>query len=265
MGVGLRPLGHSGLWLSRLGLGTVKFGRNTDVKYPDAFELPTDIEVVSLLQEAARLGVNYLDTAPAYGKSEERLGELLADVGASFQIVTKVGEFYEKGRGSRYDFSPPAVEASIEQSLTRLKREHLDVVLLHSDGDDCRHLDGGALKTLIGLKAQGLIRAVGLSGKTVAGGRQALAEGADALMITLNPTATAEWPLVAEAHASGAGVLVKKALGSGHLTQSIEQILSQLFAHPGITSAVIGTLNPDHLRHNCQALPTENHDDTERH
>ncbi len=258
MGVGLRALGTSGLQLSRIGLGTVKLGRNTDVKYPTAFALPSDAEAIALLTLAAELGINYLDTAPAYGHAEARLGELLPEVPGSFQIVTKVGEFYDPTQGSHYDFSDRAIESSIEQSLGRLQRDQLDVVLLHSDGNDCHHLNQGALKRLNALKNQGLISAVGLSGKTLEGGRQALAEGADVLMVTLNPDHSEEWPLVEEAMAAGAGILVKKALGSGHLTHSIDAIFANLFAHPGVTSAVIGTLNPDHLRHNCHALPTEN-------
>jgi len=77
MALELRSLGRSQLKLSQLGLGTVKLGRNTDVKYPAGFELPSDEAVVELLNEASRLGINVLDTAPAYGHSETRLGDLL--------------------------------------------------------------------------------------------------------------------------------------------------------------------------------------------
>jgi aryl-alcohol dehydrogenase-like predicted oxidoreductase len=44
------------------------------VKYPKGFELPSDDDVRSLLDTARDLGVNLLDTAPAYGTSEQRLG-----------------------------------------------------------------------------------------------------------------------------------------------------------------------------------------------
>ena len=58
-------LGRCNLETGRISLGTVKFGRNTDVKYPTKFELPTDKVIVDLLSEAQALGVNLLDTAPA--------------------------------------------------------------------------------------------------------------------------------------------------------------------------------------------------------
>ncbi|HAY54731.1 MAG TPA: aldo/keto reductase, partial [Gammaproteobacteria bacterium] len=65
MGMTRRPLGQTDLLLSPIGLGTVKIGRNTDVKYPEGFELPSDQVVVDLLKLAASLGINCLDTAPA--------------------------------------------------------------------------------------------------------------------------------------------------------------------------------------------------------
>ncbi len=72
----LRPLGSTGIKVSLLGLGTVKLGRNEGVKYPRPFDLPDDRSVVALLETAQSLGINLLDTAPAYGRSEERLGAL---------------------------------------------------------------------------------------------------------------------------------------------------------------------------------------------
>ena len=68
-----RSLGQTGLIVSRIGLGTTKLGRNTDVKYPKAFALPSDKQVRELLDTALTSGVNLIDTAPAYGASEARL------------------------------------------------------------------------------------------------------------------------------------------------------------------------------------------------
>lgn len=250
-----RSLGRTGITLSEIGLGTVKFGRNTDVKYPEYFRLPSDEEILDLLREAATLGINCLDTAPAYGDSEHRLGELLPEIEHHFQVITKVGEFYDAVKGSHYDFSEGTIIESVYKSLATLSREYLDIVLLHSDGNDCVHLEKGALKTLIGLREQGLIRAIGLSGKTREGGQVALDQGADCLMITFNPNQQNEAPLVNIAERYGAGILVKKALGSGQITRDIDIVFRDLFAHKNITSAIIGTKNPLHLRQNCQKLP----------
>jgi aryl-alcohol dehydrogenase-like predicted oxidoreductase len=73
----LRPLKGTDLKVSPVGLGTVKFGRNEGVKYPTSFDIPDMDELSNLLALAKEIGINTLDTAPAYGLSEERLGELL--------------------------------------------------------------------------------------------------------------------------------------------------------------------------------------------
>ena len=103
---------------------------------------------------------------------------------------------------------------------------------------------------------KGSFRRLDCQEKLYRGGRRALAEGADVLMITLNPDLTDEAALVSEAVEAGAGLLIKKALGSGHLAAHEDPAvrLATLLEDTRISSAVIGTLNPDHLRHNCILL-----------
>ena len=70
-----RQMGSTGIEVSVLGLGTVKIGRDQEVKYPSGFTIPDDDEVRDLLALSQDLGINFIDTAPAYGNSEERLGQ----------------------------------------------------------------------------------------------------------------------------------------------------------------------------------------------
>ncbi len=246
-----RPLGGTGMQVSLIGLGTVKLGRNTAVKYPRDFSLPTDDEARLLLRTARELGINLLDTAPAYGTSESRLGDLISGERAQWILCSKVGEMFEGGV-SRYDFSEAHTRASVETSLTRLRTDHLDILLIHSDGRDDEILSRfGTLEVLKALKAEGKARAVGISVKSEAGLRAAIAAGADVVMATLNRAYLAERQAIAAAAQSGIGVLVKKALSSGH--QGPED-LSFVAAQPGVSSMVIGTINPDHLRANCLAV-----------
>ncbi len=93
-----RPLGDTGLAVSPLGLGTVKFGRDQGVKYPSGFTIPDDREAADLLALARDLGINLIDTAPAYGRSEERLGPLLRGQREHWVIVSKVGEEFVDGQ-----------------------------------------------------------------------------------------------------------------------------------------------------------------------
>jgi len=177
-------LGGTGMRVSRLGLGTVKFGRNERVKYPAGFDLPSDREITALLHQAMDAGINLIDTAPAYGGSEQRLGKLLPER-EHWLLCTKVGEIFEAGR-SRFDFSASHTRASIERSLRHLRSDRLDIVLIHSDGNDLAILDrSDCLETLARLRERGLIRAVGMSSKTVAGGLRAI-DLVDVLMLTYN-------------------------------------------------------------------------------
>ncbi len=240
--------------VSAIGLGTVKIGRNEGVKYPRPFDLPDDDAVRSLLEVAGECGVNLIDTAPAYGTSEERLGHLLPGPRENWVIVTKCGEEFAAGRSS-YDFSESAIRSSIERSLKRLGTDYLDIVLIHSDGQDehiLKHVD--ALPTLLKMKSRGLIRAAGISTKTVAGGLLAV-QSCDVIMITLNPRASADSVVAAAAQNAGVGILVKKALISGHLADSglgrdpVHACLRYVLDTPGVHSAIVGTLNAGHLRH----------------
>jgi len=245
-----RPLGRTGLEVSLLGLGTVKLGRATGVKYPHAFSIPDDDQARRLLDTASQLGINLLDTAPAYGSSEARLGELLRGRRERWVLCTKVGEEFADGR-SQFDFSAAHTRASVLRSLQRLGTEVLDVVLIHSDGDDLARLDGPAFATLQEMKEQGLIRAVGISHKTVAGAERALELGCDVIMATLNPQHTGELDVIAEAGRRGCGVLIKKALASGHAGPDG---LAFAARQPGVSSIVVGTVNPAHLRANAAAI-----------
>src|SRR5882724_2716809 len=90
-GMRRRPLGRTGLAVSPIGLGALKIGRNQKVKYRAPYELPDRTAVETLLNGILDLGINYIDTAPAYGLSEERIGEALGSRGGEFVVSTKVG------------------------------------------------------------------------------------------------------------------------------------------------------------------------------
>lgn len=240
-----RPLGQTGLTVSRIGLGTTKLGRNTDVKYPKAFALPSNERVGALLDTALRSGVNLIDTAPAYGASEARLGAFVGSHRERFVLSTKCGEQYCDGR-SIYDFSARALEASIEASLSHLQVEHIDILLLHSDGRDLEILtQTDALKTLAGLKQRGKARAIGISAKTPDGIREAC-RTLDVVMAPFSQKDPSLGEALRDAHKAGLGVLAIKGLSSGYLEArpAIEFVLQQEF----IDALIVGTTDPQHLR-----------------
>lgn len=253
----MRPLGNTGMTVSALGLGTVKLGRDQGVKYPSDFTIPDDRNAAALLDLARDLGINLIDTAPAYGNSEERLGPLLAGQRDQWLICSKVGEEFEQGQ-SRHDFSPEHTRLSVQRSLSRLQTDVIDIVLVHSNGDDLRIIEQlGTLEALQDLKREGLIRAFGMSTKSVAGGLAAAALS-DVMMLTYNLEETADEEVLAYCARENKGTLIKKALASGHLSQHypdpVQASMDLVFSHPGTSAAIIGTITPDHLRVNAEAV-----------
>ena len=251
-----RPLGSTGFSVSVLGLGTVKFGRNQKIKYP-TFELPNDDAICQLLADAQNYGVNLLDTAPAYGIAEERLGKLLGTRRSEFVIVTKTGEEFANGE-STYDFSAEHTRISVERSLKRLKTNRLDCVLVHCPRNDFEVLSNSpVLETLQQIKDRGDIRSFGASTNSIEAGMLAL-DVADVVMVTYSADYTKEEAVIRRAAEVGKGVLIKKGLGSGSLAgggapRSLEESMRPIFALGGISSLMVGTINRDHLRENVEA------------
>lgn len=253
------PIATSGIRVSPIGLGTVKLGRNQGVKYPHAFALPSDRDAANLIAQARELGINLIDTAPAYGSSEERLGPLLKDQREQWTICSKVGEEFIDGKSS-FNFSAAHTINSVERSLRRLQTDRIELVLVHSDGNDVDILNcGECFDALRELKRQGKILAFGMSTKTVAGGLLA-AEQSDCVMATYNLNHTQEQPVLDYARQHNKGVLIKKALASGHIATEnsnqshdpIQASMDFLFAEGAVSSAIIGTITPKHLIDNCQ-------------
>jgi len=230
-----------------LGFGAFKIGRNQKVKYDTPYDLPTDDEVARLLNGVLDLGITLIDTAPAYGLSEERIGATLAGRRGEFVLSTKVGETFEDGV-STYDFSPAVVAASVERSLARLKTDVLDLVLLHSNGEDLWiQRQSGAVEVLQQMKSAGRIRAIGLSGKSPVGVQEAFS-WADVVMIEYHLYDRSHEEVIAEAGGRGCGVLIKKGLAAGRLEPA--EAIRFLLANPHVSSVVVGGLNLDHLKAN---------------
>jgi aryl-alcohol dehydrogenase-like predicted oxidoreductase len=236
--------------LTRIGFGAFKIGRNTGVKYERGYELPSDAQADRLLLGIVdELGINYIDTAPAYGVSEERVGKTL---GARRDVVisTKVGETFAKGV-SHFDFTAKAVQRSLERSRRLLRRDSLDLVFVHSNGEDDYVLEQtDVVAALVEARRRGEARCIGFSGKTVAGAQAALS-WADAVMVEYHMEEPSHEGMIAAAAAVGVGVIVKKGLASGRL--SADQAIRFVLGNAAVTSMVIGGLSLDHMRRNVEA------------
>jgi aryl-alcohol dehydrogenase-like predicted oxidoreductase len=233
-----------------IGWGAFKIGRNEGVKYPTAYDLPSDEEAERLIHAVIDMGIGVIDTAPAYGLSEARLGAALGSRRAEIFLSSKVGEVFDRG-ASTYDFSERACAEGLARSLERLRTARLDLVWVHSNGDDEAILrEGGAVRALAHAKGDGRVGAIGFSPKSQAGALAAIEQSdVDALMLEYHPRDASMAPAIAAAGAAGKAVFVKKPLASGHLPP--HEAIPWILANPDVTCIVLGGLNAERLRVNA--------------
>lgn len=145
-----RRLGRTGLEVTCLGMGGARIGGH-DI---------SDDAAVEAVRRAITLGINYLDTSPLYGESERRTGLALADGWREkIYLATKTGT-HPKWRG---DYSASGTRRSVENSLSLLGTEYLDVCLVHDPSSmDPVIAKDGALETLQRMREEGLVKFIGL-------------------------------------------------------------------------------------------------------
>jgi len=236
---------------SPIAFGAFKIGRNEGIKYERGYELPSEEDAIRLVRGAIALGIRHVDVAPAYGLAERRVGLALAGLETPVTVSTKVGERFEEGR-STFDFSAEATRSSLDRSRDLLGRPRLDLVLVHSHGDDLRILREEAVTAALqAAREREEVSALGFSAKTVEGALAALEAGYATLMLEYHPLDASMRPALERAAACGATVLVKKPLASGRIGP--ERALPYLLAAPAVTAAVVGSLRIDHLAE-CVAI-----------
>jgi aryl-alcohol dehydrogenase-like predicted oxidoreductase len=159
----------------KIALGTAQLGLEYGITNTLGRVSPQ--EAARILDVAERAGVRLLDTAPAYGDSEEVLGSLRA--AERFAIVTKTARLGAKG--------PEGVVASFERSLERLGATSLDALFVHAAAD----LGGATGRDLAArlrcLQEQGRVRRIGVSVYSAAEVVRALAVlDVDAVQVPVN-------------------------------------------------------------------------------
>ena len=230
-----RTLGKSGVKISEIGFGC---GNNAVLMVKASYD-----EQVKAVRHALDRGINYFDTAFAYGlgKSEENLGRILNELGTSTVVSTKIRlEPY-----SASDIKTATIHA-VEAGLSRLKRERVDLIQLHNRITMERNLGkrfsltpkdvygtGGVLDGFKVMRERGKVGYFGFSGL---GDPQALHEvvasgefhSFQAYYNLLNPSAGQPVPrgfsaldyslIIDKAAAKGMGVAVIRVLAAGALT-----------------------------------------------
>jgi aryl-alcohol dehydrogenase-like predicted oxidoreductase len=187
------------------------------------------------VRRALELGVNYVDTAPGYHDSEEVLGFALDGVEQPYILSTKLG-----GRPQPFDAQDKgALRRSIEDSLRLLKRDHIDVLIIHEPDrpgqydwfPDWERFHGPVCELLSELKAEGVIRFTGLGGTTAYTLPHIIATGEyDVVLTAFNYSLLWQEATIAvlpEAVKQGMGIVIGSPLQQGALarcyTEEVEQ------------------------------------------
>lgn len=145
-------LGNSDLAVSSIGFGAMSL----DVNQP--------IEAIALVQYAFSQGINYFDTADLYdnGANELLLGKAIKPFRKNIVLASKVGNRWRKdGSGWDWDISPAYITQAIDNSLTRLQTDYLDLYQVHggTNQDDFE----AVVDTMEQFVKQGKIRYYGIS------------------------------------------------------------------------------------------------------
>ena len=205
-----RPFGNNGFTVSEIGFGSNSVSGQGTYGYVD------EADGIAAVNRAYELGVTFFDSAEGYseGRSEKVLGKVLGNKPGVI-ICTKVG-----GRTAPIA-GPARIRTSAEQSLRRLRRDAIDVYLLHNPAPE-QALDAGLHEELEALKREGKIRCYGVSIQHRDEVEQALNvlnhSGFSAIELSLNLVQQQNEAVLPRLQQAGVGVVARIPLASGLLT-----------------------------------------------
>ncbi|MBV8864806.1 MAG: aldo/keto reductase, partial [Acidobacteriaceae bacterium] len=150
-----RKLGQTGISISVIGFGASPLG--------NVFDSADPAEAERSVHGAIDCGINLFDVSPYYGRTlaEHRLGKALQGKRDSVFLATKCGRYDTDS----FDFSARRVKASIDESLTRLRTDYVDLLQAHDvEFGDIRHIVEETIPALRQVQQQGKARFVGITG-----------------------------------------------------------------------------------------------------
>lgn len=274
-----RLLGKTGLKVSALSLGASSLG--------GVFRDVDEAEAIRTVHIALDLGINFIDVSPFYGltKAETVLGQALKSVPRDrYYLATKVGRYGD----AEFDFSAKRVIASVDESLTRLGLDYVDIIQCHDiEYGSLDQVVGETLPALRQVQAQGKARFVGITGLPLKIFRYVMERAEIDTVLTychytLQDTSLAE--LIPALQAKQIGIINASPLASGLLTNrgapvwhsataDIKEVCVQAaaycrskgadisklavqftLANPDIPTTLVSTANPDNIRRNVAWL-----------
>jgi aryl-alcohol dehydrogenase-like predicted oxidoreductase len=227
-------------------------------------------------------GINYIDTSIDYGVSEERIGEYLSHRRDEYYLASKcgcavLGPPPPPGERAPHVFTRENIVAGVEQSLRRMKTDHLDLVQFHSSPSKETLENEDAITTLVQLRDEGKIRYLGAS-STLPNLADHIDMGVfDAFQIPYSALQREHEDAITAAAHAGAGTVIRGGVARGvpgegtgspdtwatFETSGLEDLLDGAtptefmlrftISHPDLSTTIVGTLNSAHLAENVAA------------
>ena len=271
-----RQLGRTGLQVTTLGYGAMELRGG-----PRGRDIPEE-QAERILNAVLDSGINFIDTSIDYGIAEERIGKYISGRRDEYYLATKCGCWALPGEppagGSErpHVFTPENIRAGIEQSLRRMKTDHVDLLQFHSSPSKHQLEEHGALQTVLDLQKEGKVRFIGMSG-TLPNLTEQIEMGVfDEFQIPYSAVQREHEELISAAARAGAGIVIRggaakggpgKEQGSywdtwqkvgiddllGDMSR-MEFVLRFTYSHPDMATTIVGTVNPEHLQGNIDAL-----------
>lgn len=281
-------LGRTGATVTKLAYGAMELrgrvpGRGGRDVSPD--------QAKTILNAVLDLGISMIDTSPDYGASEELIGAFISHRRSEFFLASKCGCAVNPPPGERlpHVFTRENVRAGVEQSLRRMKTDHLDLVQFHMSPSRAELEANDFVAALAELQREGKIRFIGMSG-VLPNLTDHIAMGVfDAFQIPYSALERQHETRIHDAAAAGAGVVVRGGVARGVPVASadvlerlpeqfrqtyakrrdlwdeaaLDEVLDGLprmefmlrftLSHPDMTTTIVGTANPEHLADNVAA------------
>ncbi|MCA9166089.1 MAG: aldo/keto reductase [Planctomycetales bacterium] len=281
----MNSLGSTGMQVSQLGYGSMglRGPRTWGVR------VVSEADADSFLNRVLDVGINFIDTAPDYGMSEQRIGDYIGHRRHEFYLATKCGCAYVQHADHleiAHVWQGDVVRRNIETSLQRLRTDYIDLLQFH--GGDAESLrQAGLIDLLQQYREQGTIRHLGISSSLPNLPALIELDVFETFQIPYSCLAPEHGEWITRAAANGAGIIIRGGVAQGGPDAEIQRpqlndvwtranldellpadmkraelILRYTLTHPSCDTVIVGTCNPDHLAENVAAaergpLPAE--------
>ena len=262
-----RFLGRTGLEITQLSYGAMEIR---------GARLAGDEQAETILNAVLDGGINFVDTSPDYGMSEEYIGRFISHRRGEYYLATKCGCAYEPGKD--HVWTRERLLRNIETSLRRMKTDCVDVWQLHNA--TVEDVDAGDLvKIMEEVKQSGKVRWIGASSILPHLATFVGREVFDTFQIPYSALQREHEKVIKVASQAGIGVIIRGGVARGapdeagqgkqdrwetwvkagldELRASGESqtafLLRFTLSHPHMHATIVGTMNPDHLAENLRA------------